>query len=41
MAPAALLFDLIAQVGNDNASGEYYLTDIVGLARARACRPPR
>ncbi len=35
MAPAPLLFDLIAEVGNDNASGEYYLTDIVGLARAR------
>lgn len=35
MAPAPLLFDLIAQVGNENASGEYYLTDIVGLARAR------
>jgi bifunctional UDP-N-acetylglucosamine pyrophosphorylase/glucosamine-1-phosphate N-acetyltransferase len=33
-AAAPLLFDLIAQVGNDNASGEYYLTDIVGLARA-------
>ena len=30
-----LLFDLIAAVGNDNASGEYYLTDIIGLARAR------
>ncbi|MEM8823895.1 MAG: bifunctional UDP-N-acetylglucosamine diphosphorylase/glucosamine-1-phosphate N-acetyltransferase GlmU [Pseudomonadota bacterium] len=29
-----LLFDLIDQVGNDNAAGEYYLTDIVGLARA-------
>ena len=35
MAPAPLLFDLIDKVGNDNASGEYYLTDIVGLARAR------
>jgi bifunctional UDP-N-acetylglucosamine pyrophosphorylase/glucosamine-1-phosphate N-acetyltransferase len=35
MAPAPLLFDLIAEVGNDNASGEYYLTDIVGLACAR------
>jgi bifunctional UDP-N-acetylglucosamine pyrophosphorylase/glucosamine-1-phosphate N-acetyltransferase len=35
LVPAALLFDLIAQVGNDNASGEYYLTDIVGLAHAR------
>ncbi len=31
----ALLFDLIAQVGNENAAGEYYLTDIVTLARAR------
>ncbi len=31
----ALLFDLIAGVGNDNAAGEYYLTDIVALARAR------
>jgi len=29
------LFDLIGQVGNDNASGEYYLTDVVALARAR------
>jgi bifunctional UDP-N-acetylglucosamine pyrophosphorylase/glucosamine-1-phosphate N-acetyltransferase len=27
------LFELIAKVGNDNASGEYYLTDIIGLAR--------
>ena len=35
MAPAPLLFELIAQVGNDNAAGEYYLTDIVGLARSR------
>ncbi len=35
MAASPVLFDLIAQVGNDNAAGEYYLTDIVGLARAR------
>ncbi|MFB9150575.1 bifunctional UDP-N-acetylglucosamine diphosphorylase/glucosamine-1-phosphate N-acetyltransferase GlmU [Roseovarius ramblicola] len=35
MAPAALLFDLVAGVGCDNAAGEYYLTDIVGLARER------
>ena len=28
-----LFFDLIAQIGNENASGEYYLTDIIGLAR--------
>ena len=31
-AKAEVLFDLIDRVGNDNASGEYYLTDIVGLA---------
>ncbi|MXU66527.1 bifunctional UDP-N-acetylglucosamine diphosphorylase/glucosamine-1-phosphate N-acetyltransferase GlmU [Oceanomicrobium pacificus] len=35
LAPAKLLFDLISEVGNENASGEYYLTDIVALARAR------
>ncbi|MDF1855669.1 bifunctional UDP-N-acetylglucosamine diphosphorylase/glucosamine-1-phosphate N-acetyltransferase GlmU [Pseudooceanicola sp.] len=34
-ADAALLFDLITEVKNDNASAEYYLTDIVGIARAR------
>ena len=28
------LFALLDRVGNDNARGEYYLTDIVGLARA-------
>jgi bifunctional UDP-N-acetylglucosamine pyrophosphorylase / glucosamine-1-phosphate N-acetyltransferase len=32
-APAALLFSLLADVTNDNAKGEYYLTDVVGLAR--------
>ncbi|MFS4438645.1 bifunctional UDP-N-acetylglucosamine diphosphorylase/glucosamine-1-phosphate N-acetyltransferase GlmU [Paracoccaceae bacterium GXU_MW_L88] len=31
-APAPLLFELIDKVGNENAKGEYYLTDIVGLA---------
>jgi bifunctional UDP-N-acetylglucosamine pyrophosphorylase/glucosamine-1-phosphate N-acetyltransferase len=31
-ADAALLFDLLARVRNDNAKGEYYLTDVVGLA---------
>ena len=30
-----VLFSLLSEVSNDNASGEYYLTDIVGLARAR------
>ncbi len=31
---AAKLFELVDRIGNDNAKGEYYLTDIVGLARA-------
>ncbi len=35
MADCATLFDLIDAVGNDNASGEYYLTDIVSIARDR------
>ncbi|MFA8440616.1 bifunctional UDP-N-acetylglucosamine diphosphorylase/glucosamine-1-phosphate N-acetyltransferase GlmU [Yoonia sp.] len=34
-ANSAMLFDLISAVGNDNAAGEYYLTDIIGIARAR------
>ncbi len=34
-ADRARLFDLIAQVGQENAAGEYYLTDIVALARAQ------
>ena len=33
-ADAKTLFSLIARVGNENAAGEYYLTDIVALARA-------
>jgi bifunctional UDP-N-acetylglucosamine pyrophosphorylase/glucosamine-1-phosphate N-acetyltransferase len=37
-ADAALLFDLIEDVGNDNAAGEYYLTDIVAVARRRGLR---
>lgn len=28
-----VLFDLLARIGNDNAQGEYYLTDLVELAR--------
>lgn len=32
-ADAATLFALLDRVGNENASGEYYLTDVVGLAR--------
>ncbi len=34
-ANAATLFELIDAVGNDNASGEYYLTDIVEIAQAK------
>lgn len=34
-AKAATLFDLIDAVGNENAAGEYYLTDIISIARAR------
>ena len=30
-----VLFDLLERVGNDNAKGEYYLTDIYALAEAR------
>ena len=32
VADATILFDLLGRVGNDNAKGEYYLTDVVGLA---------
>lgn len=35
---AATLFSLIDGVGNENASGEYYLTDVVELARRRGLR---
>lgn len=34
MADAERLMDLVSRVGNDNAAGEYYLTDIVALARS-------
>ena len=38
-ADATQLFELVAQIDNSNAAGEYYLTDIVALARAagRTC----
>ncbi len=32
IASSQAMFDLISQIGNDNASGEYYLTDIVEIA---------
>lgn len=34
-APADLLFALLSEVTNENANGEYYLTDIVAIARRR------
>ena len=34
-APSRLLFELLDQVDAKNASGEFYLTDIVGKARAK------
>jgi bifunctional UDP-N-acetylglucosamine pyrophosphorylase/glucosamine-1-phosphate N-acetyltransferase len=34
-ADAATLFSLLEAVRNDNAAGEYYLTDIVAIARTR------
>ena len=37
-APAPLLFELLGEVTNHNAKREYYLTDVVGLARARGLR---
>lgn len=33
-APARVLFELLSRVTNDNAKGEYYLTDIVALGVA-------
>lgn len=35
---AAILFDHLRQIGNANAKGEYYLTDLVGIARERGRR---
>ncbi|WP_323783541.1 bifunctional UDP-N-acetylglucosamine diphosphorylase/glucosamine-1-phosphate N-acetyltransferase GlmU [Thalassovita sp.] len=33
-ANSKILFALLDKVGNDNSAGEYYLTDIIGLARS-------
>ncbi len=37
-APAPVLFELLSKVTNRNAKGEYYLTDVVGLARERGLK---
>jgi bifunctional UDP-N-acetylglucosamine pyrophosphorylase/glucosamine-1-phosphate N-acetyltransferase len=34
-AKADVIFDLLEAVSNDNAAGEYYLTDIIAIARAK------
>lgn len=38
LADGPTLFSLIDAVGNDNAAGEYYLTDIVEIANGRGLR---
>lgn len=35
---AKLMFELLSEVTNDNANKEYYLTDVVGLARSRGLK---
>ena len=42
-AQASTMFDLLSRVTNDNAKGEYYLTDIVALSRegGQTCRAVR
>ncbi len=35
MADASVLFDMIDAIRNENAAGEYYLTDIVEIARGK------
>lgn len=37
-ADRAVLFSLLSMVKNENAKGEYYLTDVVGLARSSGFR---
>ena len=36
--PAKLMLELLREVKNDNAKGEFYLTDLVGLARGRGLK---
>ena len=38
MASSAMLFDLVGEVGNANAAGEYYLTDIIEIANRRGLK---
>lgn len=36
---ARALFDALSQVNSDNAQGEFYLTDVLAISRARPGRP--
>lgn len=38
LAPSALLWPLLSRIGNTNAKGEYYLTDLVALLHAEGVR---
>ncbi len=38
LSPGPLLFELLREVRDDNKKREFYLTDVVGLARGRALR---
>lgn len=38
VADRAVLFSLLSMVKNENAKGEYYLTDVIGLARSSGFR---
>ena len=33
-----LMFDILSEIGNENAAGEYYLTDAVAIARKRGLK---
>ena len=35
---AATVFDLLSKVGNQNAQGEFYLTDLIAIARSRGLK---
>ncbi|WP_439122878.1 bifunctional UDP-N-acetylglucosamine diphosphorylase/glucosamine-1-phosphate N-acetyltransferase GlmU [Marivita sp.] len=37
-ANAATFMNLVSAIGNDNAAGEYYVTDIVGIAKERGLK---
>lgn len=38
LGKASIVFEALASVGNDNAQGEYYLTDILTIAKANGHR---